>query len=157
MRDCDVTCHKASRMPNGNGFSHSLTNFHKKIHESRETFAYGPSSIRVRPILGLYKFETEKTPRFEPRGDVDTHVFPGLSPEILVSDARLLAPISRVNCLRISSPAAFCPERKGIGDTHENQFDPSHGGTFRCFGNGGAGFRQTVNKDDQHLATSKSW
>jgi len=85
MRDCDVTCHKASRMPNGNGFSHSLTNFHKKIHESRETFAYGPSSIRVRPILGLYKFETEKTPRFEPRGDIDTHVFPGLSPETLVS------------------------------------------------------------------------
>jgi hypothetical protein len=62
-----------------------LTNFHNKIHATRETFAQGASSIRVRPKLGLYKFETEKTPRLQPRGIFDTHAFPALSPEILVS------------------------------------------------------------------------
>jgi hypothetical protein len=63
----------------------SSRNFNEKVPEIRETFAPGASSIRVRPKLGLYNFETEKTPRWQPRGIFDTHIFPGLNPETLLS------------------------------------------------------------------------
>jgi hypothetical protein len=47
----------------GQQVSNSKTNFNQKVREIRETFPQGHSSIRVRPNLGLFKFETEKTPR----------------------------------------------------------------------------------------------
>ena|SRR6266404_271931 len=85
MRDCDVTCQEASRVPNRNGFFHSLTNFHKKIHEAAKHSRRVPRLYGCGRFWGCTSLRQKKTPRFEPRGDVDTHAFPGLSPEILVS------------------------------------------------------------------------
>jgi len=39
------------------------TMFNEELPEKEETFSPCDSSIRVRPNLGLFKFETEKTPR----------------------------------------------------------------------------------------------
>jgi hypothetical protein len=42
---------------------HAGTVFNEELPENQETFSPCDSSIRVRPNLGLFKFETEKTPR----------------------------------------------------------------------------------------------
>jgi len=74
----------AACAPGTKTFFRRGANFHHKVSRIRETFVQGHSSIRVRPKLGLYKFETEK-PRGGSRGAYDTHIFPALSPETLVS------------------------------------------------------------------------
>jgi hypothetical protein len=46
---------------------HAATIFNEELPENQETFSPCDSSIRVRPNLGLFQFETEK-PRGSSRG-----------------------------------------------------------------------------------------
>src|SRR6266404_9501091 len=74
MSDCDVTCCEASRVPNRNGFFHSLTNFHKKIPKAAK------HSRRVSRLYGCGRFWgctslRQKKPRGSSRGAMLTRTF----------------------------------------------------------------------------------
>ena|SRR5436309_2539093 len=89
----------------------------------------------------------QKNPAVAAAGQNDTHIFPAVSPETLVS-RREYSHRYRVSTALKANPAAqFCPERKGKGDTHENQFDSTNHGTFGSTGDGRFGVCQTSFQD----------
>ena len=71
----DVTTVTASIVLQLKRFFGMSRNFNSKVDESRETFSPGQSSIRVRPNLGLDKFETEKNPAVAAAGHMTRTFF----------------------------------------------------------------------------------
>ena len=82
----------------------------QKFFESRETFVWGASSIRVQPerraALGQSEISSRKTPRWQPRGR-DTHSFRPLVQEEKVSFGEIYSSLyPRVN--------SVCPAAGGL-------------------------------------------
>jgi len=95
----------------------------------------------------------QKKPRGGSRGAFDTHIFPAVSPEILLSCWQIYShqcgvstvfrrhPLGSSLNLSEREPAAVYSWK---GDTHEARFCFTHCGAVRCTSNGSAGFCKAV-------------